>query len=33
MEEKRNALKKSVGKLKGRDHVENVGVDGRIIIK
>jgi hypothetical protein len=25
--------KNSVGKLKGRDHLEDIGVDGRVMLK
>jgi hypothetical protein len=33
MEERRNVYKILVKNLKGRDHLENLGVDGRIIFK
>jgi hypothetical protein len=33
MGELRNAYCISVGNLKGRDHLENLGVDGRIILE
>jgi hypothetical protein len=33
MEEMRNAYEISVGKLKGRDHLEDLGIDGRKILK
>jgi hypothetical protein len=33
MVEMRNGYKILVGKLKGRDHSEDLGVDGRIILE
>jgi hypothetical protein len=33
MREMKNAYKILVGKLKGRDHLGDLGVDGRILVK
>jgi hypothetical protein len=33
MEEMRNAYRILVGKLKGRDHLDDLGVDTRIMLK